>query len=253
MFAAGKWRGLHTVGVRDSIDAINGIGHAAMMTDPAFRQALAKHGLSLDPETGEVNELAPFVGAFSARARQIAANVARYETEWRDAHPGQEPGPRLYRSWDARAWAQARPDKVIPVDGAELTDRWVTELRALGYHHDGRPAAGSALPVRVGARPGELDRAGAVGTIVSRLGARRSGWNTADIRGEAERLITRANVVTDKPARTELAEDRTTPGAFQPNNQTRIRHDTQNEKPLTLRFRRSGALSRLWAILGSNQ
>ena len=27
VFAVGKWRGLHTIGVRDSIDAINGIGH----------------------------------------------------------------------------------------------------------------------------------------------------------------------------------------------------------------------------------
>ena len=28
-FAEDKWRGLHTVGVRDSLGAINGIGHAA--------------------------------------------------------------------------------------------------------------------------------------------------------------------------------------------------------------------------------
>lgn len=34
VFAAGRWRGLHTVGVRDSIKAINGMGHAAVMTDP---------------------------------------------------------------------------------------------------------------------------------------------------------------------------------------------------------------------------
>jgi exodeoxyribonuclease V alpha subunit len=33
--AAGRWRGLHTVGVRDSLEAINGIGHAAVMTDRA--------------------------------------------------------------------------------------------------------------------------------------------------------------------------------------------------------------------------
>jgi exodeoxyribonuclease V alpha subunit len=32
--AAGKWRGLHTVGVRDVINALNGIGHAAMACDP---------------------------------------------------------------------------------------------------------------------------------------------------------------------------------------------------------------------------
>jgi exodeoxyribonuclease V alpha subunit len=37
VFAAGKWRGLHTVGVRDSLAAINGIGHTAVTTDPRFR------------------------------------------------------------------------------------------------------------------------------------------------------------------------------------------------------------------------
>ena len=54
VLAEGSWRGLHTVGVRDSIEAINGIGHAAMMTDPGFRAALAQHGFTLDPGSGEV-------------------------------------------------------------------------------------------------------------------------------------------------------------------------------------------------------
>src|SRR3954454_12442993 len=67
VFAAGKWRGLHTVGIRDSLDAINGIGHAAVVSDPAFREALAKHGFTPDRD-GEVEQLAPYLGAFSARA-----------------------------------------------------------------------------------------------------------------------------------------------------------------------------------------
>jgi exodeoxyribonuclease V alpha subunit len=33
--------GIHSVGIRDSIQAINGIGHAAAATDPAFRAVLA--------------------------------------------------------------------------------------------------------------------------------------------------------------------------------------------------------------------
>ena len=48
VFAAGKWRGLDTVAVRDSINAINGIGHAAVVCDPDFRAALAAHGYTLD-------------------------------------------------------------------------------------------------------------------------------------------------------------------------------------------------------------
>lgn len=132
VFAEGRWRGLHTVGVRDSLEAINGIGHAAVMTDPGFRAALAARGYSLD-ERGEVAELAPYAGAFSARARQIETNIDRYEAEWRGEHPGEEPGPALRQSWDRRAWSDARPDKVVPISGEDLRRRWVEELCELGF------------------------------------------------------------------------------------------------------------------------
>jgi hypothetical protein len=36
VFAAGRWRGLHTVGVRNFLGALNGIGHAAVAADPQF-------------------------------------------------------------------------------------------------------------------------------------------------------------------------------------------------------------------------
>jgi len=87
------------------IEAINGIGHAAVATDPEFRAALAQAGFRMDPETGEINELTPFVGAFSARTVQIRANIKRYEADWRAEHPAEEPGPRLREAWDRRAWA----------------------------------------------------------------------------------------------------------------------------------------------------
>lgn len=70
VLAEGKWRGLHTVGVRESLDAINGIGHAAVATDPQFRIALALQGLSLGVD-GEIEQLRDFVGPFSARAAQV--------------------------------------------------------------------------------------------------------------------------------------------------------------------------------------
>ena len=40
VFADSAWRGIHSVGMRDSLEAINGIGHAAVATDPGFRAAL---------------------------------------------------------------------------------------------------------------------------------------------------------------------------------------------------------------------
>jgi exodeoxyribonuclease V alpha subunit len=80
--AEGTWRGLHPVGMRDSLAAINGIGHAAVATDPEFRAVLAAHGFTLEPATGELVELAPLVGRFSARTAQIGRNLDRYEAQW---------------------------------------------------------------------------------------------------------------------------------------------------------------------------
>jgi exodeoxyribonuclease V alpha subunit len=207
--AEGKWRGLHTVGVRDSLDAINGIGHAAVLTDPDFRAALASHGFRVDPESGEVVELASFTGPFSARAAQIARNMDRYEADWRAGNPGAEPGPKLRQSWDGRAWAEARPDKVIPKDGADLTAAWVQELFGLGYREPQMGSTASRVVADAGPRVGALDRAGAVQTVLSRLGARRSAWNGADVRGEVEQLIARTGLVATAAVRVELAEDLT--------------------------------------------
>ncbi|HEY3528055.1 MAG TPA: MobF family relaxase [Nocardioides sp.] len=206
VWAQGRWRGLHTVGVRDSLEAINGIGHAAVMCDPGFRAVLAAHGFTLDPETGEITQLASYVGAFSARAKQIETRVDSYEAAWRAEHPGQEPGSKLRRAWDRSAWAIARPDKVVPTDGAELTARWVEELRELGFREPDRPES----PTRgLAVRPGSLDRDAMVETALTRLGARRSAWNPADARGEVEKLIAAAGIVTDRSVRGELAEDLT--------------------------------------------
>src|SRR3712207_4493510 len=202
VFAAGRWRGLHTVGVRDFLAAVNGIGHAAVATDPQFRGALAAHGYTLDG-TGEVRELAGYVGAFSARAAQIARHRDRYERQWTQAHPGQIPGPALRRAWDARAWAEGRPDKVTPQSGADLTARWVGELAALGYREPGRPVDLAPTPV------GTIDRDSAVGTVLTRLAAGRSAWNAADVRGQVEQLLAAAGIVVDAGVRMELAEDLT--------------------------------------------
>ncbi len=201
--AAGGWRGIHTVGVRDSLEAINGIGHAAVMTNPEFRATLAAHGYTLDPETGEVTQLAPYAGVFSSRSRQIEANIDRYEAQWRRDHPGEEPGPGIRQGWDRRAWADARPDKVAPVSGADLRNRWIEELIELGF----RPSTCRANPITTPI--GTLDRDVLAQRAVDRIGAHHSAWNAADIRGEVEKLIASADVVARGAVRRELAEDLT--------------------------------------------
>jgi exodeoxyribonuclease V alpha subunit len=200
--AAGRWRGLHTMGVRDFLSAINGIGHATVACDPQFRVALAAHGYTLDAG-GDVPELATYAAAFSARAAQIARNVDRHERQWTAAHPGQTPGPVLRRAWDARAWAEGRPDKVTPQPGEDLTARWVAELAALGFRPPGHPVDLAPAPI------GTLDRDAAVDTVLSRLAAGRSAWNAADVRGEVEQLLAAAGIIIDAGVRAELAEDLT--------------------------------------------
>ncbi len=200
VFARGAWRGLHSVGVVDSIEALNGIGHAAVMCDPEFRAALAGRGYSLDDD-GEIGQLAPYAGGFSQRAAQITRNVDRYEAAWRAEHPDQEPGPRLRRSWDRRAWADARPDKVVPRSGADLIAAWNSELRDLGFTP---PTSRAPEP---GLQIGRLNRNVAADLVLTRLGAKRSAWNAADIRGEVERLIAAVGVVAERPVRQELVED----------------------------------------------
>jgi exodeoxyribonuclease V alpha subunit len=210
VWAAGRWRGIHTVGVRDSIEAINGIGHAAVACDPEFRATVARLGYTFDPATGEIRELTGYAAEFSARAAQIDRNVSRFEAEWRAAHPGEEPGPRIRQAWDTRAWAQARPDKVVPHDGAELIDRWAGELADLGFTPPTPTEASEAPPVpSVLAKAGRFDRDEVVEAVVARLGARRSAWNAADIRGEVEQAIATAGVVATSAVRVELAEDLT--------------------------------------------
>jgi exodeoxyribonuclease V alpha subunit len=201
--ARGAWRGLHSVGVVDSIEALNGIGHAAVMCDPDFRAALAARGYTLDDD-GEIEQLAPYAGRFSQRAAQIGRNVDRYEAAWRAEHPGTEPGPRLRQTWDRRAWADARPDKVVPRSGADLVAAWNQELHDLGFTP---PTPTLTNPVELGLRIGRLNRDAAADLVLTRLGAKRSAWNAPDVRGEVERLIASVGVVAVREVRHELVED----------------------------------------------
>ena len=105
--------------------------------------------------------------------------------------------------WDRRAWAQARPDKAVPKDGAAVVAHWNVELRSLGYvDPDHRvPLA----PPRIG----DIDRKAAIELVLSRLGAKRSAWNAADIRGQVETLIAQTGLITEPGVRIELSEDLT--------------------------------------------
>jgi len=190
------------VGIRDFLGAINGIGHAAMATDPGLNAALAAHGYTKDA-TAEIQQLADYVGPFSARHAQITRNADRYEREWTAAHPGESPGPVLRRGWDARAWAEGRPDKIAPRPGTDIGKRWRTELHEIGFRAPTKPIPLAPTPV------GALDRDELAERALIRPAAGRSAWNAAEVRGEVERLVAAAGVVVQAAVRIELAEDLT--------------------------------------------
>ena len=162
VFAAGRWRGLHTVGVRDSLGAINGIGHAAVVTDPHFRAALAAHGYTLDlAMLGEIVQLAAVRGSVQCSGRRrSSATSTGYEAEWTAAHPGEHAGPGA-AAGVGRPGVGRRP----PGQGDPATRRrtctaggW-RELADLGYRDRDKPV--DLTPTPVGAL--DRDRAAEIG------------------------------------------------------------------------------------------
>ena len=191
VFAAGKWRGLHTVGVRDSLGAINGIGHAAMACDPELNAAFAAHGYTKDA-TGEILELAEL-----RRPVQRAECADRPECgPLRTANgpprtPANTPARRCAGRGTPAPGPTAARTRSPRSPGRTWTNAGGRELSALGYRDPAGPVDLTPTPV------GALDRDAAVQRVLARLAAGRSAWNAADIRGEVERLIAAAGVVAD--------------------------------------------------------
>ena len=201
VFAAGAWPGLHSVGVRDMIEAINGIGHAAVATDPEFRAVLAARGFTLDPETGEIEQLAPYVGAFSARASQITATSTGTKLSGSASIPARNRGRGSVRRGTGgrgpmpdRTRSSPRTALTWSRGGTPSYSPWATATRAA-------PVALESTQVAW------IDRDGAADWVISQLGVKRSAWNAADIRSKVEVLLAQTNLVAEPAARIELAED----------------------------------------------
>lgn len=130
--AAGRWRALDTAALFKQQGAIRALGTAVIAAHPGLADVLDRHGLTLDPVTGEVAELEPFTQVMSKRAAQVERNLARIEAQWEAANPGVEPGPVLRSGWRAKAWAHERANK----KPGNLADEegWRRELTDAGYN-----------------------------------------------------------------------------------------------------------------------
>jgi hypothetical protein len=201
VFAEAKWRGLDTATTLRQQGALRGIGESVINSHPQLRQALAEAGYTFDPATGKVVELEPYVAGMSKRAVQVDANRTVLEAEWRAAHPGVTPGPKIVRSWDRQAWDRDRPEKKPSVLSNEA--RWVGELVDAGYTAPARQVPLVAVSIA------SLDRDRIAADVVRQVSAGRSAWSVADLHDAAGHLVAGTGITANKGVLGELLEDLT--------------------------------------------
>ncbi len=191
VWAAGAWRGLDTAALFRQQGAIRALGTAVLAAHPRLAAVLDARGLTLDPVTGEVAELAPFNAVLSKRAEQVARNLAALQARWEAAHPGAEPGRAVRARWQAQAWDHDRPHKKPTHLGSE--SGWRVELDAAGYT-PGLPRAPHPTPRTLDdVRVQEV-----ANRALDRCASAASTWTVHDIQEHVTRLLTQAGVRADR-------------------------------------------------------
>jgi hypothetical protein len=184
VWAAGAWRALDTAAIFKQQGAIRALGTAVIAASPELAAVLDEHGLTLDPKTSEVAELAQFNDLMSKRGAQVRKNLERLEADWEASHPGESMGPVVSSRLTAKAWAFERPAKK-PITMREEA-AWLTELREAGYD----PDTLTRQPVRVPAHSDELLVQDIASRALDRCAAAASAWTRHDVQEHATRIIT---------------------------------------------------------------
>ncbi|TAM69287.1 MAG: TrwC relaxase [Microbacteriaceae bacterium] len=222
VWAAGAWRGLDTAALFKQQGAIRALGTAVITAHPQLAAALDRHGLTLDPVTGEVAELERFNAPMSKRAEQVKKNLARFEAQWEVRHPGQEPGSVVTARLTAMAWDHERPSKRQSTLGNEAD--WRKELDALGYTPN--------VPRQHRPPPMSLDELRVqqlASRALDRCAAAASTWTRHTVQEHVTRIITEAGVRAEPAALRDLIAVTTTlatddclsvlpPGSVQPDH-----------------------------------
>ncbi|WP_448656843.1 MobF family relaxase [Microbacterium lacticum] len=188
VFAAGKWRGLFTAALFRQQGAIRALGTAVIAASPELAAVLDRHGLTLDPATGEVVELQPYNAVMSKRGEQVRRNLERLEAAWDQAHPGESMGPVVATRLRAEAWAHERPTKK-PTTLAEEAG-WVMELREAGYD----PATLRRPARRASRGLDDLSVQEVASRALDRCAAAASAWTAHTVAEHATRIMTEYGV-----------------------------------------------------------
>ena len=188
VWAAGKWRALDTAALFKQQGAIRALGTAVIAAHPQLAQTLARHGLTLDPASGEVVELEPFNGVMSKRSAQIKRNFDRLEAEWEEQHPGEELGPVMTARLQGIAWTHQRPGKK-PAD-LKNEQWWVQELVDAGYAPATSERRAAQSPVSVD----DLAVQEVASRALDRCAAGASAWTRHTVQEHVTRITTEAGV-----------------------------------------------------------
>lgn len=186
--AARAWRALDTAALFKQQGAIRALGTAVIAANPQLAAVLNEHGRTLDPVTGEVAELAPFNQAMSKRSAQVQRNLARIESEWQQAHPGETPGPVVRARMQGQAWAYERPNKKPEALGSE--EAWRAELAEAGY--DPATLTRAARPVAVSLD--DLRVQEVASRALDRCAAGASAWTRRTVQEHVTQITTEHGV-----------------------------------------------------------
>ncbi|SMX94338.1 conjugative relaxase domain-containing protein, TrwC/TraI family [Brevibacterium sp. Mu109] len=188
VWAAGKWRALDTAALFKQQGAIRALGTAVIAAHPHLARTLAKHGLTLDPVSGEVAELQPFNGVMSKRSAQIRRNLDRLEADWEAAHPGEALGPVMTARLQGIAWTHQRPGKK-PAD-LKNEQWWQQELRDAGFD----PTDLERRSVRPSVLLDDLVVQEVASRALDRCAAASSAWTRHTVQEHVTRITTEHGV-----------------------------------------------------------
>jgi len=188
VWAAGKWRALDTAALFRQQGAIRALGTAVIAAHPELAEVLNRHGLTLDPVSGEVVELERFNGVMSKRGEQVRKHLERFEAEWEAAHPSEAMGPVVSARLAAKAWAHERPAKTPTTLHEEHA--WVTELHDAGYD----PATLRRPARRAPASLDDLSVQTIANRALDRCAAGSSAWTRHTVQEHATRIMTEYGV-----------------------------------------------------------
>lgn len=188
VWAAGKWRALDTAAIFRQQGAIRALGTAVIAAYPELAEVLDRHGLTLDPATGEVVELQPFNGLMSKRGEQVRRNLERLEAEWKAANLGETMGPVVFSRLTAQAWAHERPAKKPATLREEAA--WLMELRDAGYDPETLRRPAPSAPASFD----ELSVQQIASRALDRCAAGASAWTRHTVQEHATHIITEAGV-----------------------------------------------------------